>query len=434
VDALETDWATVLPPERCSYVLGNPPFGGSKYQTDKQREQVRRIARLSGSGGTLDYVSAWFIKAGEYVAASRARIAFVGTNSITQGEQVAQLWPVLFGRCGLEISFAHRTFAWGSDARGKAHVHVVIIGLCLRADEPTLKRLFTYDDIKGDPTESHHDSITAYLFDGSAIADRHLVVEETPKPLSGQPKLIIGTKPIDDGNYIFDAEQRKDFLRIETRASEYMFPFVGSEEFINGGERWILYLENAPAGDLRSMPELMKRIAAVKQFRKKSKSLGTQTLGDMPTKFHVTVVPNRPFLVIPEVSILTSRMHMAWLRYIGGRLESRYRYSIGIVYNPFPWPDADGKQRGRICDLAQAIIAARAKFPGATMADLYDSDVMKPELLHAHRSLDAAVDKLYRSEAFPGDRQRVEHLFTCYEKLVAPLTATRRPRRLPRAQ
>jgi hypothetical protein len=189
VDALETEWATVLPPRECSYLLGNPPFVGAKYQSDKQREQVRRIARLGGSGGTLDYVTAWFIKAGEYLAHSSARIGFVATNSITQGEQVAQLWPLLFGRSGLEISFAHRTFAWGSDARGKAHVHVVIIGLCRRDDEPPVKRLFTYDDIRGDPTESRHASLTPYLFDGSGVADRHLVVEETPESLCAQPQV-----------------------------------------------------------------------------------------------------------------------------------------------------------------------------------------------------------------------------------------------------
>jgi hypothetical protein len=462
VDALETDWSTVLPPEQCSYILGNPPFGGAKYQTDMQREQVRRIARLGGSGGTLDYVCAWYIRAGEYLANSRARIGFVGTNSITQGEQVAQLWPVLFGRCGLEISFAHRTFAWGSDARGKAHVHVVIIGLCRRDDEPPVKRLFTYDDIKGDPTESRHASLTPYLFDGGGIADRHLVVEETSQPLSGQPKLIIGSKPIDDGNYIFNAEQRKEFLEREPHAAASMRPFIGSEEFINGGERWILYLENAAPGDLRAMPEVMKRIAAVKHFRKASKSAGTRALGDLPTRYHVTVLPDRPFLVIPETSserrdyvpigwlappvvpsnlvrvlldadlfhfgILTSRMHMAWLRYIGGRLKSDYRYSIGIVYNPFPWPHADDKQRARIRDFAQAVLTVRAKFSDATMADLYDSDVMKPELLHAHRTLDTAADKLYRPEPFPGDRQRVEHLFGLYEKLVAPLIAKPRGR------
>ncbi len=295
VDALEVDWADILPPAQCSYILGNPPFGGAKYQSEKQREQVRRIARLGGSGGTLDYVTAWYIRAGEYLANGRARIGFVGTNSITQGEQVAQLWPVLFGRCGLEISFAHRTFAWGSDARGKAHVHVVIIGLTRRDDEPAIKRLFTYDDIKGDPTESRHASLTPYLFDGGGIADRHLVVDETSQPLSGQPKLIIGSKPIDDGNYIFNAEQRAEFLGTEPQAERYMHPFVGSEEFINGGERWILYLEDAPPGELRDTKEVMKRIASVKEFRKKSKSKGTQALGDMPTRFHVTVVPDGPF-------------------------------------------------------------------------------------------------------------------------------------------
>jgi hypothetical protein len=476
VDALEIDWATVLPPEQCSHVLGNPPFGGAKYQTDKQREQVRRIARLGGSGGTLDYVAAWYIKAGEYLTKSRARIGFVGTNSITQGEQVAQLWPVLFGRCGLEISFAHRTFAWGSDARGKAHVHVVIIGLCRRDDEPAVKRLFTYDDINGHPVESKHASLTAYLFDGSGIADRHLVVEETSQPLSAQPKVIIGSKPIDGGYLIFDEEEKETFLSKEPSAAKFMRPFIGSVEYIRGGERWILALQCASPRELRSMPAVVERLKAVRRYRRgeiparkkangeiRAPGMSARALADTPTEFHVTVIPERPFLTIPEVSserreyvpigwleppiipsnlvrvvlgadlfhfgILTSRMHMAWLRYIGGRLKSDYRYSIGIVYNPFPWPEIDDTKRARIRDLAQAVLTARAKFPGATMADLYDSDVMKPELRHAHRALDAAVDKLYRAEPFPGDRQRVEHLFTRYEKLVTPLTAQPKKRR-----
>lgn len=479
VDALETEWAAALPPEQCSYVLGNPPFAGAKYQTDKQREQVRRIARLGGSGGTLDYVTAWFIKAGEYLAMSRARIGFVGTNSITQGEQVAQLWPVLFGRCGLEISFAHRTFAWGSDARGKAHVHVVIVGLCRRDDEPPVKRLFTYDDIKGDPTESRHTSLTPYLFDGSGIADRHLVVEETSDQLCGQPKLIIGSKPIDGGWLIFNDEEKQSFLATEPRAAKFTRPFVGSTEYLYATPRWILALQEATPTELRSMPAVLDRLRAVREYRSgertarkktegeiKKPGISARALAETPTEFHVTVVPDRPFLVIPEVSselrdyvpigwleppiipsnlvrvlldanlfhfgILTSRMHMSWLRYIGGRLKSDYRYSIGIVYNPFPWPDADDKQRTRIRDLAQAVLTARAKFPGATMADLYDSDIMKPELLHAHRALDAAVDRLYRPEPFAGDRQRVEYLFMSYEKLIAPLIAAPKKRRARR--
>jgi hypothetical protein len=198
-DALETDWATVLPPEQCSFVFGNPPFIGAKYQSDAQRAQVRRIAALGKTGGTLDYVTAWFIKAGEYVKGTAARIGFVSTNSIAQGEQVAQLWPILFDRCKLEIAFAHRTFAWGSDARGKAHVHVVILGLANHAAAPKDRLLFSYDDINGEPHESRHTALSPYLFDASALADPHVVVRETAKPLNGLPKLIIGSKPIDGG-------------------------------------------------------------------------------------------------------------------------------------------------------------------------------------------------------------------------------------------
>jgi hypothetical protein len=183
-DALEIEWSEVIPPNECSYILGNPPFGGAKYQSPTQREQVRRTAQLGGSGGSLDFVTAWFIKAGRYLQASEANIGFVATNSITQGEQVAQLWPVLFDRHALEISFAHRTFAWGSDARGMAHVHVVIIGLCRRDQEPAVKRLFSYNDINGDPTP--------YLFDAGTVVDRHLVVEETSRSLCAVPQLVIG--------------------------------------------------------------------------------------------------------------------------------------------------------------------------------------------------------------------------------------------------
>lgn len=464
-DALETDWRTILPPGECSYLLGNPPFGGAKYQSELQRVQVRRIANLGGSGGTLDYVAAWFLRAGEYVHGENVRIGFVATNSITQGEQVAQLWPALFDRFDLEISFAHRTFAWGSDARGKAHVHVVIIGLTRREDEPPVKRLFSYGDLNGDPTESRHPSLTAYLFDAGGLANKHLVVSETNRPMCGQPALVIGSKPIDDGNYIFTEEQKRDFLSEEPRAGVLMHPFIGSEEFINGSQRWILYLANTSPAELRWMPKVLDRVHAVRQFRLESTSSGTRDLGATPANFHVTVVPERPFLVVPETSsekreyvpigwlepptipsnlvrvlldadlwhfgILTSRMHMAWLRFIGGRLKSDYRYSIGIVYNPFPWPQPTEKQQRRVRALGQAILDARAKFPAATLADLYDADAMPAELRRAHRALDSAVDRLYRRAVFAADRDRVEYLFAQYEKLLTPLTVL--PRRGRRA-
>ena len=226
----------------------------------------------------------------------------VATNSITQGEQVAQLWPILFDRYGLEISFAHRTFAWGSDARGVAHVHVVIIGLCRHDKEPEKKRLFSYRDIKGNPTESIHASLTPYLFDAGTVNNRHLVVEETNQPLCDVPRLVIGSKPIDEGQYIFTDEERAEFIKGEHTAAKYLHPYVGSVEFINGLSRWILYLEKVPPHELRAMPSVMERVAAVKAFRLKSTSSGTRALGTTPTRYHVTVVPQTPFLPNPVQS------------------------------------------------------------------------------------------------------------------------------------
>ena len=461
-DALETDWSELLPPEECSYVLGNPPFGGAKFQSPDQREQVRRIAALGKSGGTLDYVTAWFIKAGEYVQRSAARIGFVATNSITQGEQVAQLWPILFDRCKLDIAFAHRTFAWGSDARGMAHVHVVIIGLAKRGDAPREKRLFSYDDPKGDPQESKHAALSPYLFDAGGLADARVVVKESAQALNGLPKLIIGSKPIDGGHYIFKADERTTFLCEEPNAEPYLRPFVGSREFLQGGERWILHLGDAPPQALKTLRKVRERIAAVRAYRLASKSKPTQALAATPTLYHVNVIPTAPFLVVPEVSserrdyipiawleppvipsnlvriienankplfaLLTSAMHVSWLRYIGGRLESRYRYSIGLVYNTFPLPPVPTSRLQRLGPHADAVLAARANHPGATLADLYDPDLMPADLRKAHQALDRAVDRLYRRNGFTSDRERVEHLFGLYEKMVAPLTAKARPK------
>ena len=462
-DALETDWSELLPPKECSYVLGNPPFVGAKFQTSEQREQVRRIAALGKSGGTLDYVTAWFIKAGEYVQQSAAPIGFVATNSITQGEQVAQLWPILFDRCKLDIAFAHRTFAWGSDARGMAHVHVVIIGLAKRGDAPREKRLFAYDAPKGDPQESQHAALSPYLFDAGGLTDSRVVVKESSQALNGLPKLIIGSKPIDGGHYIFNADERTAFLREEPDAEPYLRPFVGSREFLQGGERWILHLADAPPQVLKTLPKVREHIAAVRSYRLASKSKPTQALAATPTLYHVNVIPTAPFLVVPKVSserreyvpigwldpptipsdlvfvlndatkplfaLLTSAMHVSWLRYIGGRLKSDYRYSIGLVYNTFPLPPIPTERLQRLAPHADAVLAARANHPDATLADLYDPDLMPTDLRKAHQALDRAVDRLYRRSTFTSDRERVEHLFGLYEKMLVPLTAKPKRRR-----
>ena len=453
-DALETDWSTLLPPRDCSFVLGNPPFIGAKYQTGSQRAQVRGIASLGKSGGTLDYVCAWFVKAGDYVKGSDSRIGFVATNSITQGEQVAQLWPVLFGRTKLEIAFAHRTFAWGSDARGKAHVHVVILGIDQRGTARTEKRLFSYPDINGEPDESRHDVLSPYLFDAGGLSNPHLVVREAGESINALPKLLTGSQPIDNGNYIFDAGERAAFLDVEPDAAPWLRPFVGAREYLQGGERWILALHDTPPEVLARLPHVRKRIGAVRAFRRDSKRKSTLKLAETPTLWQVNVIPTAPFLVIPEVSserreyapigwleppvipsnlvrvlenatltdfaLLTSAMHMAWLRQIGGRLKSDYRYSIGLVYNTFPTPP-NGAKLSKVESLAQAVLDARAAHPDATLADLYDPDLMPPNLRRAHRALDRAVDRLYRRSGFASERERVEHLFMLYENTCAPL-------------
>ena len=452
-DALEIDWTDVLSPEQCSYVLGNPPFVGAKFQTAQQRAQVRGIAGLGGSGGTLDYVTAWLLKAGAYVT-GQTRIGFVATNSTTQGEQVGQLWPLLFDRYRLEIAFAHRTFAWGSDARSKAHVHVVILGLDRRNNTRTEKRLFSYPDLNSDPEETRHPILSPYLFDAGSLTDSHITVREESQPINGLGKLIIGSKPIDGGHYIFDPGEREAFLEIEPNAESFLRPFVGAREYLQGGKRWILALHDAPPATLARLPHIKERITAVRAYRQASKSKPTQKLAETPTLYHVNVLPTAPFLVIPEVSserreyapigwleppvipsnklrlllnatlqdfaLLTSAMHMAWMRTVTGRMKSDYMYSIGVVYNTFPTP-SEGADLSKLAPLAQAVLNARAAHPDATLADLYDPALMPPNLRNAHTTLDRAVDRLYRPGGFASERERVEHLFGLYEKMMVPL-------------
>ena len=467
-DALEIDWADVLPSDECSYVFGNPPFGGAKFQSPVQRAQVRRVADLGGSGGTLDYVAAWFIRAGDYVRRAKSadgakppRVGFVATNSITQGEQVAQLWPLLLDHRRLEITFAHRTFAWGSDARGKAHVHVVIIGLDAADHAPRDRRLFVYENINGEPLEGRHAAITPYLLDGGALAAPHLVVQKESRPINGMGKLVSGTQPIDDGFYTFDAEERVSFLEAEPAAAPFLRPYVDARGYLQGGERWILALQQASPTTLKHLPLVLDRMASVRRFRSQSRRKSTLVIADYPSRYNVEVLPEMSFLVVPKVSserreyvpigwlepptipsdlifvlqdatladfaLLTSAMHMAWLRQIGGRLKSDYRYSIGLVYNTFPLPrcfaDAD---TSALEPLAQAVLDARADHPGATLADLYDPDLMPASLRRAHQALDRAVDGLYRPKRFTSERERVEYLFMLYETMRVPLAAATR--------
>ena len=452
-DALDLDWRELLPAEDCSFVFVNPPFVGQSYQSKEQREQMRKLTNPHGKRGSpLDYVGAWFLKAAGYGTGAMG-ISFVATNSLTQGEQVALLWPRLFAS-GLEIAFAHRTFAWGSDARGKAHVHVVILGFDRQENGHPDKRLFSYPDLNGEPEESRHAALSPYLFDASSLADPHLVVTDSARPLSPRPVMQEGVRPNDGGHFIFSDQGRQDFLKKEPNAERFFRPFIGAREHINGLLRWILFLEEVEPETLRTMPLSVERIRRVRTVRLASKRAATVKLADTPTRLEGRSIPTAPFLVVPEVSserrdyvpigwleppvipsnlvrvlqnatladfaLLTSAMHMAWLRHIGGRLESRYRYSIGLIYNTFPLPPKEANL-SKLESLAQAVLDARAAHPGSTLADLYDPDTMPPNLRRAHQGLDRAVDRLYRRTGFVSERERVEHLLMAYEGMKGVL-------------
>ncbi|MFA7054082.1 MAG: DNA methyltransferase, partial [Kiritimatiellia bacterium] len=358
-NALRLNWRNILNPAECSYILGNPPFVGAKFQNDEQRKDMATVAGDVKNSGLLDYVTAWYLKAAEFIQDTPVRVGFVSTNSITQGEQVGVLWSALFAR-SMTIIFGHRTFAWQSEARGKAHVHVVMIGFAQSFSGT--KRL--YEEADGVTTATPAKNISPYLIEGPDT-----VILNRAAPLCAVPEIGIGNKPIDGGNYLFTPEEKAAFLAAEPTAAPYFRRWLGSEEFINGIERWCLLLKDCPPERLRGMPEVTKRVEAVRKLRLASKSLPTQKLAATPTRFHVENFPASHFLVVPGVSserrtyipigylspghvasnlvnvlpdatlyhfgVLTSAMHMAWVRQVCGRLESRYRYSVKLVYNNF---------------------------------------------------------------------------------------------------
>jgi len=439
-DALEVNWEEeILASSKCSYILGNPPYGGSKVLNDEQREQIKKLANLGKSGGTLDYICGWLIKAGQYVQ-NDTPIGFVTTNSITQGEQVGQLWPILLDEYDLNINFAYDSFKWESESRGKAAVYVAILGLSKKNEKE--KRLFHNTD--NGIVEKFTSYISPYLISGNQQLP---IVKESSNPINGLKKMKMGSKPIDGGHYIFTDLEKEEFLNKEPQAESFFKPYINAKEFINGKSRWILKLHIQP-NKLRNLPEIKKRIAAVKLFRLASISEGTRNLAQTPLRYHLNVFPTNPFLVFPRVSserreyvpigyleppiipsdaimiveeatlglfgILTSKMHMIWLRTIGGRLKLDLRYSAGMVYNTFPVPD----NFDSLEPYAEKILDARKKYSDSTLADLYDPITMPSDLKKAHQKLDKAVDKLYRKEPFESDYDRIEYLLLRYKNMI----------------
>lgn len=459
-NALTMDWATLIAPQQLSFIVGNPPFLGAKMLSEQQRQDVDTVFHDTHNAGLLDYVSCWYRKAVDYCAANPAiRCAFVSTNSITQGEQVGVLWGDLLAR-GIYLHFAHRTFQWNSEARGKAAVHCVIIGFGLQDNAEHW--LYDYDTPKSEATALKVGRINPYLVDAPDI-----LLPNRSKPICAVPEIGIGNKPIDGGHYLFSDEEKDAFIAKEAAAAKWFRRWLGADEFINGWQRWCLWLGDCPPAELRKMPETMKRVQAVKAVRLASKSAPTRKLADTPTHFHVENMPKTEYLVIPEVSserrfyipigyvnadtlssnklrimkeatlyhfgVTQSITHMAWMRYTTGRLKSDYQYSVNLVYNNFPWPDASEKQRTAIEKAAQAVLDARASFADSTLADLYDPLTMPPALLKAHQQLDKAVDAAYGRKAFASEAERVAFLFQRYQAITSLLAEDAPPKRRKKA-
>jgi len=458
-NALRTDWNEVLPRAQCSFVLGNPPFVGKKEQNAEQKADMALIWNDEEGTGVLDYVTCWYVKAGDYIRDTRIRVALVSTNSISQGEQVGVFWRGLRRRNTLHIHFAHRSFAWMSEARGKAHVHVVIIGFAA-FDRPD-KVIFEYTHSKAEPLKVSVSRINPYLADAVDV-----LLFKRGKPLCEVSEINYGSMANDRrkqdkglGNLILNRETRNAILAETPEIEPFIRPFVGSEEFLNGTERWCLWLVDAPPSLIHRSKLVESRIEAVRKVRLESGRAETIKLAATPSLFGEIRQPSGNYLLLPKVSseertyvplgfltphfiangssliipnanlyefgVLSSVVHMAWMRYTGGRLESRYQYSSQIVYNNFPWPNPTPAQRERVIEGAQSVLAAREPHlpPRGmnTLADLYDPLSMPPELVRAHAALDRAVEKCYRPEQFHSDRERVEHLFRLYEQLTAPL-------------
>jgi hypothetical protein len=449
-NALRIDWNDVLPASECAHVLGNPPFVGKRFRTDQQSSDIALVWQGVKGSTKLDYVTCWCVAAANYANGSDISIAFVSTNSITQGEQVSILWPHLFARYGVKIHFAHRTFEWQSEARGRAHVHVVIIGFGVN-DQKKSNTIYEYERGKGDPVSIKASNIAPYLIDGGDA-----VVDARRKPLCDVPPIVYGSMPNDGGHLVVNENEKEQLLSDSPEIGQYLRPFLGSVEFINSLKRWCIWLANANPSEIRRIPALMPRVEGVREHRLQSSRQATRELAMTPTLFAEIRQPKSRYLLIPknptcrrpyltvgfmpstviasdqclvvpdaglfEFGVISSAIHIAWAATIGGRLKSDYRYSSTIVYNNFPWPQhVSDTKRVAVEKASQEVLDIREQFPDATLADLYDPLSMPAALAKAHIRLDRAVDRCYRSQPFPNERNRVEFLFKLYLQLSTPL-------------
>ncbi|MEX1014000.1 MAG: DNA methyltransferase, partial [Candidatus Paceibacterota bacterium] len=448
-NALKTDWKDIIPPKKLNYILGNPPFYGKQYQTKEQKQDMKLIFDKVKGSGVLDYVTAWYVKAADYIQGTKIKVAFVSTNSIAQGEQVGVLWNELFKSYKLKIHFAHRTFKWTNEAKGKAAVHVVIIGF--GNFDVKEKYIFDYEDIKGEPDQIKANNINPYLVQGDDV-----VILRRSNPICDVPEISYGSMANDGGNLIFSNEEKEELLKKSPESEKFIKPFLGSKEFINGIQRWCIWLENESPHEYKSQKLILERIKKVREKREASSRKATRKLAKFPMLFGEIRQPKTDYLLIPGVSsenriyipvgflskeiiasdlartisnanhylfgVVTSKMHMAWVKYVCGRLKSDFRYSNTLVYNNFPWPkEPSAKNKKMVEERAQMILDVRAEFKDSSLADLYDALTMPPKLVKAHQKLDKAVDLCYRPQPFTTETNRIEFLFELYKEYTEPL-------------
>ena len=445
-NALRIDWHDVCP--NADYIIGNPPFVGAKFMSAEQRADANAVFGNIKNAGLLDFVTAWHVKATRYMQQHpQTETALVSTNSTTQGEQVGALWGWMLAQ-GVKINFAHRTFSWTNEARGKAAVHVVIIGFALH--DINSKIIYEYEDIKGEPHAVEAKRINPYLVDATEI-----FIENRRQPISTIPEIVFGSMANDGGFLILQDDEKENLIKSQPLAAKWIRPFLGAEEFINNKSRWCLWLADINPSELRTIPEVYERVLSVKKHRLSSNRAATNKLANTPYLFGEIRQPSSIYLMLPRVSselrkfipigylppeiiasdaaltisnatlfhfgILTSTQHNAWMRTVAGRLKSDYRYSAKLVYNNFPWPTPTDAQRSAIETAAQGVLDARARYPDSSLADLYDPLTMPPELVKAHAKLDKAVDAAYRYKGANSDAERVAFLFGLYQDLIGAL-------------
>lgn len=448
-NSLLVDWEDICPTINDQgkltevYVCGNPPFLGTRDRTAEQRHEMDMVFAGFRSRGQLDYVAAWFWKGAQYIKSKKAKAAFVATNSIVQGSQVATLWPPIFG-LDISIDFAFKTFSWKNHARDNAAVHVVIVGLKNDADRSIEPRLF--EVVNGENKVAQVKNISPYLTAGSNLA-----VVQRSRPLGDVSRMLFGNKPTDGGHLYLTDKGRSDFLSKYPDKAHWVKRIVGSREFLHNINRWCFWLADVSLEEAMAIPEVKDRCYKVKDMRLSSRDKGAQRLAERPHQFRdlnnpeqFVLVPRvsserRPYIpigyfssdvissdanqIIPnatlyEFGILTSEMHNDWMRAVAGRLKSDYRYSGTMVYNTFPWPEASKAKRKHIEELAEEVLMVREDFPHMTLAELYNPETMPKQLLQAHQELDRAVEALYRERPFRNAAERLEHLFNRYEKLI----------------